>query len=133
MPCDSSYLDPKGREKQLQNAAKLLVFLHKQLGRPIKNWIVKESKEIYCQNEKLVPLLCQTLKDLPEDVRNSIVYNAHNKDARKLADWWEEHIEADEADKEREEREPEEKRRLELKKQALSKLTPEEIKALNIK
>ena len=61
--------------------------------------------------------------------RDAIVYNAHDRGARDLADWWEDH---QAADAEREASEAKEKRNEELRAGALSKLSLEEQKALGV-
>lgn len=76
--------------------------------------------------------LCSFLKELSKDkpeVFEDLVYNARDKDSRKLADWWEEHLSND-AIREANEQANKEKERLRLS--AINKLTPEEIKALGI-
>ena len=61
---------------------------------------------------------------------NEIVYDGRNKTSRDLADWWDEHLEADEA---RERLEAERKYDDEIKKIALKKLTAEEKRILNVR
>jgi hypothetical protein len=60
---------------------------------------------------------------------NLLYGDARNKKARRLADWWEEHLERDRA---RDEREKEERERAILREQAKSKLTTEERDSLGL-
>ncbi len=104
MPCNSEYLNPTGRERELQKAAGLLAYLLRELNQPVIGEITEAAEDIYCRVD-YIPSLCQTLTDLEHDAPetfNQIVYNAKNRKARALADWWEEHQEAD-ADRERQE------------------------------
>lgn len=100
MPCNADYLEPTNREKQLQHAANLLVYLYKKLGITPLDWVAAEANNIYASDERSVVQLCATLKALEPSVRDWVVYNARNKTARQLADWWEEHQAAD-AERER--------------------------------
>lgn len=128
MPCDSSYLEPTEREKELQRTAKLLVYVHKELKMPVPQHVRMASSECYPRDESLVPLLCDILKSLSEDALDHLVYSdAKNPRKRDLASWWERH---QAADKRRERAERYAAEQAELRKSAVSKLTPSELKAL---
>ena len=127
MPCSSDYLEPSHREKELQRAAKLLVYLRKKLGQKPEAWAVKEADNCYASDERSVTELCAALKAMEPKQRDAIVYNARDKNARDLADWWEEHQAADAA---REKEETAERDRKKTKEQALTKLSKRERKAL---
>lgn len=71
-------------------------------------------------------LLCQLLNGLNDEQTSTIVYNGCNKQARKLADWWERH---QKLDKEREEMED---KFLEEKKNLIKELTPRQRHLLGI-
>lgn len=128
MPCNSDYMEPTNREKRLQETAQLLRYVYKQIHKPINDILDNASNDIYCKID-FVPTLCEEIKKLSKEELANIVYNAYNKDSRRLADWWEEHLEAD---RQREEDELDKKRKEGLKKRALSKLTAEEIEALEL-
>lgn len=129
MPCDSSYLGRSEREEQLQRAAKLLVFVRQATGVEPEPWALKQAGEYYAKDERAVTELCAALKGMDPDQRERIVYDAHNRDARDLADWWEDH---QQADAEREEKEKEEKERKKLAAAARKKLSQTEREALGI-
>ncbi len=95
MPCNSDYLDPTNREAELQRAAKLLVYVYEKLNLEVPSYVKKASKDVYCKDDRSVSRLCSILDAMPPDTLDRIVYNAKNKTSRDLADWWEEHQQAD--------------------------------------
>jgi len=129
MGCNSDYLEPTYREKELQRAAKLLVYVREKLGQKPEAWVVKEADRIYAKDERSVTELCAALKAMDSKQLDALVYNARDKSARGLADWWEEH---QAADAEREKQEVAEKDRKKTAKQALTKLSKKEREALGL-
>lgn len=131
MPCDSSYMEATYREKELQLTAKLLVFVRKSLGQDCPTWVKRAANSMYAEGagdgDKLVSLLCKEIHAMTSGQRDKIIYDSHDKMSRKLADWWEEH---QEADRKREKQEDEELRKESLRSAALKKLTKEEREAL---
>ena len=97
MPCNSDYLNPNHRERQLQRTAKLLIYVCQEMSQPVEPWIDDEAENIYARDTRLVPELCRVLRSLSPEDRERIVYNAHDKRSRDLADWWEEHEKVDKA------------------------------------
>lgn len=95
MPCRSDYMDPTNREAQLQRSAKLLVFVCKQLGFNPPAYAVEDAENSHCHRDSSVIKLCDLIHGMNEEELNRIVYNARSKESRDLADWWEEHEEAD--------------------------------------
>lgn len=126
MPCDSSYLEPTHRERQLQQTAQLLVYVHGKLTLRSSADLLAAAANQYCR-EDYVPELCAILNSLSPEELESIVYNARSKESRTLADWWERH---QEADRKREAAERRDAERAALRASALAKLTPAERKAL---
>lgn len=132
MGCRSDYMEPTKHEIYCQKTAKLYVYVLGRLGRKIKENIIKMSTYIYA-NVDYTKGLCETLGNLHVDdpaAFDELVYNAKDKESRKLADWWEEH---QAVDRQHIKAEQAEAARKELVKAAIGKLTPEEIKALGIK
>ena len=129
MPCSSDGYEQTGWEKERQRAAKLLIWLQRKLGVEVDPYIIKLSETYWCDDDEGIVQLCGTLKRMSEDQINTIVYNARDKNARALADWWEEH---QEIDAKRDQKEAEEDRKKKLRESALKKLTKEERKALGI-
>jgi hypothetical protein len=128
MPCNSDYLEPTNLEVELQRAAILLIYVRKALNQKPEPWLTKAAKSIYGEGGKrAIPLLCAALKSLPPRSIAKIVYNAKNRTARDLADWWEDH---QAADREREKSERERMKQRKLRSSALSKLSKGEREAL---
>lgn len=96
MPCNSDYLQSTDKELQLQRTAKLLVYVYKNIDVKIPKWVGVASREVYCREERTVPLLCAAVTALLKvDKDHPVVYDAKSKEARDLADWWDAHLEAD--------------------------------------
>ena len=133
MPCNSDYLEPTRYETEIANAATLLVWLQKKLNQTVG------AIEIYCSNamnypktkdgDYIVAKLCSLVKSLSKEDFELCVYNARDETSRKLATWWEEH---EKADKKRIKKELKQQQLIQIRKQALSKLTAEEKKALGL-
>lgn len=130
MPCNSDYLAPTQRERELKRAAILLKYVFEKTLVPVPPWVISQSETLYPTNERIVPELCAAITALTPEQFQAIVYNAKDKTSRDLADWWEEHQAAD-AERLRNE---EAARQLEkTRTDALNKLSLEEIAALGIK
>lgn len=132
MPCNSDYLNSSPQEEEQQRLAKCYVYLMKSIHKQPENRFIVASKSYYGEGVNLkkdVPLLCGLLQNLTEEEENRIVYDGRKKEARLLADWWDECKEADikrleaikHLKKERVDRE-----------KALEKLTPYEKKLLGL-
>lgn len=94
MPCRSDYLEPTQRERLLQETAQLYAYALYEAGDSVPQRVTQAARDIYCR-EDFVSHLCDYLTRMPIDVRHRIVYNAHDPESRRLADWWERHQEAD--------------------------------------
>ena len=129
MGCNSDYMKQNSEEEFFQNTAKHIVYVLKQLNKTVPAWVSKTANDYYAQDPKdrLTPLLCSTLSSLTNKQLNDIVYNGRVKEARALAEWWDQH---QAEDKSRIAQETELKKQKALKKSALKKLTKDEIKAL---
>jgi hypothetical protein len=132
MGCQSDYMEPHAQEIESQEVAKHLVYLSKSIGFPIPPYVVKAANDIYGSVENLDSMtaqLCSTIKTMYDSQKTTFLYNGRKSEARKLAEWWENHQQADIA-RQKEEAEKLEKAR--LIKSALTKLTPSEILALDL-
>jgi hypothetical protein len=129
MPCDCSYLEATEYERELQRTAKLLVYVFKATDKLAPKWVYGQAKDCYASDKRLVPLLCAVLGELSCKEREQIIYDAHSKSARDLANWWERHQAADKARIVMEKQDAEKKK---LKAQALRKLSDKERKALGL-
>jgi hypothetical protein len=128
MPCNSDYMNPTHKEVQLRETAILYKYALRCLGLDIPPEVSRAAGDMYCSVD-FVSDLCNLLSDMTEEQRVSIIYNPYEKPSRRLADWWEEHQKADRL---REEREKEAARQAAVREEALSRLTPEQIKALGL-
>ena len=95
MPCNSDHMQPTSREAYNQNVAILLRYVFQKLEIVIPTDIHRDANNLYC-NRDHTEALCFTLNNLSEIQIERIVYNARDKQARKLADWWEDHQAIDE-------------------------------------
>lgn len=128
MPCNCDHMEPSRKEKMLQHAAKLGVYIHQKLGMDVPYWLEKQSTNIYADDEASETELCAFLRGMSDADRDQLLYgNAKDPMARQLANWWEVH---QEADRQREEKEKADAATEALKASATAKLTPEELDAL---
>lgn len=118
MPCNSDYLAPNDREVAYQRTAILYAFTLKQLGERVPKKVLKDAGDEYNSADYTVKL-CALIRQMDKRTQDRVIYNARDKTARALADWWEEH---DAADRARIEREEKEARKKELQTSALKKI-----------
>lgn len=121
------YMAPRPKEIEQRKTAQLLVFALEQLGKDIPEDVQKVANNSYGGDVNQTERLYKLLSELSEDQREQLVYDAHNRTSRHLADWWED--QSEKIAREREVAEAE-ARRQEVRAQALEKLTPEEREAL---
>lgn len=129
MPCRSDYMEPNGREIELRRTAQLLIYVRQKLNMKIKKWMEDAAGNMYCNDDRAVMKLCSTLRRLDPETLQAIVYQAHERDARDLANWWEEH---QAADAKREAAEAQAKQKKEAREKALSKLSSEDREVLGL-
>lgn len=129
MPCRSDYLEATGREVGLKRAAQLAVFVGAGLGIEVPEDIAENAEQYYGSDYGQVQWLCGKLKNMSDADRERIVYDAHNAKSRDLADWWEEH---QEADAKREAAEQRAAHEAALRASAASKLSDEERRAIGL-
>lgn len=102
MPCNTNHMNPTKKEQHIKEAAILLEIFYKKLNRPIATWISNSANDAYGgyhdHGDRAVHVLCIDMNALNHDnppLFKQIVYNAYDKQSRRLADWWEEHNEYD--------------------------------------
>ena len=94
MPCNADYMEPNEKEIQSKKMAQHIIWLDQQTQSKTPTWIVEASKDYYGNVQKVDQLandLCERCQNIDQDV----IYNGRDKFARKLADWWDRHQEAD--------------------------------------
>lgn len=132
MPCNSDYLNPTEVEQERRLAAALLIHVLECLDETVSPKLRKAADDIYADGQDNIPALCARLKRLSEESPSAferIVYNAKSRESRDLANWWEEHLEAD---RKRLEAERDAANRRAVKQSAMGKLTKAERDALGI-
>jgi hypothetical protein len=103
MPCRSDYLEPTKYEKLVNETAKRLLWFIGQADIHYKGTqirIKKVSKDMYPSKEDgdfVVALLCKELRSLQnrDNCKFDAIVYGRNKEARELANWWEDHEKAD--------------------------------------
>ncbi len=92
------YDGPNQLEEESREVAKHLVRLSKFKLIKVDKEIREASKSTFGCRDKIhefTELLCTTLRNMPENVQEVVIYNGRDPEARKLADWWDKHQEAD--------------------------------------
>lgn len=94
MPCQTE--EPDRNHVATQRAARLYLYVVRLLGEhgPLR-WVQELAANPFAQDDRMIPLLCGKLKALGPAAFSAIVYNARSRESRDLADWWEDHQEAD--------------------------------------
>lgn len=95
MPCNSDYMGLSRREIESKAMCNHVVYLSGKIGKEVPEWIDKGASS-YCgapmdRFNKLAMILCALCQKVPEEY----IYDGRNPDARKLADWWDEHQKED--------------------------------------
>lgn len=130
MPCRDDYPEPSQADRNSQEAAKNLVYLYGKLGQPVSAELKSAAQSCYKVGKvDRVNELCTLLTNMTEKERDKLIYNARDKGARALADWWEEH---EEQDRRRLAEEKALAARCRARIAAIKKLTREEIDLLGI-
>ena len=133
MPCNSDYLRPSDAEQRQKAAAELYVWACGKIGIQAPAWALEAAADVYGQSDSSPNAdptvnLCSLLTSLLPGALDSLVHgHLRSKMGRRMADWWEEHLDAD---RERLAEEAEDRRREELRASAKAKLTDEEWRAL---
>ena len=127
MPCNCDHLEATAHERESKRVCALLSHF---MSEP-PQWVVDAGGDYYGLTyrgeghdvHEATALLCDLCNTLDE----AVIYDGKDPMARKLADWWDAHKEADEKRRMTEEVAAERERQ---RKSGLSKLTPGEAKAL---
>lgn len=132
MGCDSKYMNPTATETNSKRVCALLIYVLTALNRAaeIQPVLRHGADNIYGDTGYLdrgVRRLCSLCKKMTQQEQSAIIYDGRNAQARDLADWWDEHQQADAA---RLAKEAHDNAQTLLANQAKSKLTPAELQAL---
>jgi hypothetical protein len=135
MGCQSDYQSARPDEEAAKEAAEFICYIHKQKGTTPPKWATHAAADPYGQTgekeRRDVPgALCDLLRSMTPQERDTLMYSdPRSRPRRRLADWWETHLEAD-AERDRKLRE--DRHAHDLRQSAMSKLTPEEWRALGL-
>ena len=108
MPCNSDYMQPTAFELKVIETAKLLSYVLSATNREVPGPIVELASGTRNRaidkaiGDQVVAALCGEMDALTPLTREKLVYHTRTREARRLADWYEEH---QAADREREGRE----------------------------
>lgn len=106
MPCNSDYMEPTEAEQNSKEVCEHLVYIRREVVKhtpdvpllPLR--VVQAAEDYYGAPElldELTDALCRACTALENNHRYLyILYDGKRKEARRLADWWEEHKKADE-------------------------------------
>lgn len=126
MPCNSDYMEPSSKERQLQETAKLYRWLRRRLSMSLSKQLVQAARDVYCRHDYTAKL-CGLVRSLDKEQQAQLLYNGRVEASRRLASWWERHQKADEA---RKKEEATARKLRKLAEQARAKLTNAEYEAL---
>ena len=132
MPCRCDYMEASAREVESRNVCNLIKNLLKAKGEPVPDGISRGATNYYGDVSSLdanTAWLCEQCRKFTVDEQNKYLYDGRDANARKLADWWECHQEADAKIVAQEKAKKDHDK---LRKQALAKLTVAEKKALGL-
>lgn len=94
MPCNTDHMEPTVKERQQQDAAKVLFYVKTALGRTVPGELRAAAEDVYGRGihpDNVVRMLCECFRSMTDAEMNRIVYDGRNREARRAADWWEEH------------------------------------------
>lgn len=104
MPCNSDYLEPDVREVRSRELSELISYV---IGTgEFEGWYDTAKISVYISVyrepygnvsllDEMTAFLCGVLGNMNDQQKARILYDGRNKMARRLADWWDEHQEAD--------------------------------------
>lgn len=129
MPCNSDYMEATQAEENSREVAQHIVWLAGKLNLPVEGFISKAANEYYGDVTKLNTMTQKLCAMCQLPYAENHIYNGRDKDARKLADWWDKH---QEADRKRLEKELAKANDEKARKKALQKLTAHERELLGL-
>lgn len=101
MPCNSDHLKASQFETESRIACQCLVYVLPLLSRFPEKWIIDGCGYYGLRCDKALTdrafsMLCDICSNMSEDEANKIIWDGRNSNARRLADWWENHQKEDE-------------------------------------
>jgi hypothetical protein len=136
MPCRGPEpVTPTQKGVESRRTCQMLVYILEMFDQHIEDWITEGAKEDeYCWYpeylDEATRMTCEWCKHAIETGQeDTVIFDAHSRKARRLADWWEEH---QELDKKREKAKKAKAKKARAKKKAMSKLTKKDKEALGL-
>lgn len=137
MGCNSDYLNQNSKERELQRAARILVFLYDKLNMPVSKELQEAADTYYCRTD-FVPELCKVVSSLRAVKKfrfpTEKLFNSLNDDEKdivlELGLWAWEH---EKADRERLEKEEKESRMAQIRSKVTKRMSAEEKEAMGLK
>ena len=130
MPCESAYMEPSYDERESNKVCKLICYLFKEIGREIPEWVKESADDCYGNARRLgaaEKMLLNAVNQLSDKEKDKFVYNGRIKNARLLANWYEDILGKIQEEVEWARREAEEKKKAES---LLSKMRADEVEIL---
>ena len=104
MPCDASYMNPNEKEKNSKQVAEFICYLL-DTGK-FEGWYNGSRVDEYRKAatdyygdadllDEMTAFLCKLIEHMNDDMKEAYLFNGRSKMARRLADWWDDHTEAD--------------------------------------
>ncbi|MBU1269832.1 MAG: hypothetical protein KKA06_04155, partial [Nanoarchaeota archaeon] len=115
------------RSHRAVNICKNICYIYKAIKKQIPEWIKDTADDTYGDTNRLKKsekLLIDCVSKFSKEELDKYVYNGRNKDARKLADWWDSH---QKRKKKKGLKEKQDKKEMDIIKSALGKLRKEEV------
>lgn len=95
MPCNTDHMEPTVAERQRREAAQHLVYVRGAMGQPVPKDLATDAASHYGGSTDRMKELCSLIGRMNAEQLDRIVYDGRNAQARKLADWWDEHQKED--------------------------------------
>lgn len=98
MGCQNDYLAPNARETYTRETAQLICYAAGSLNQPVEQWIRDAAQSQYGaphHDHQLTETLCTLCGSMTKEQQDKIIYDGRDSEARKLANWWENHQKED--------------------------------------
>ena len=94
MGCRNDYMAANEREIASRRFCRMLDYLFVAIGREVPAWAAKGKDEYYGAPEHVndaTVLMCAAIREMSDEQRELVIYDAHSPVARELATFWEQH------------------------------------------
>lgn len=129
-PCNSEHMEPTYMEIESKHLCEHIVYLLPLLNRKVPSWAKSGAEDYYgnCpKRSEAEQILISTIESMTPAQKDRYIYDGRNKNARKLADWYDNYSEKYKTKLEKKQREKDLKDKAE---DILSKLREGEVEIL---